>query len=448
MKKKIPNRLLSNPRFQAVLSLERTVTGSYSNLMVNETLKKGHLSKEDARLFTELVYGTLSRQITLDYQLAPFLKDPKKLAPWVKTLLQTALFQLLYLDRIPSHAVLNESVEIAKSYGHQGIANLVNGVLRSFQRKGPKDFDQISDPLKRLSIKASFPEELLLYLIEQLGFEKAEKVVMSLLTPAHVSARVDLMQLSQQEAIDCLKEEGIEAVKSAVAPAGIIGEKGFLAGSKLFKEGKLTVQDESSMLVAPNMTLKEDVYVLDACAAPGGKTTHIASFLKKGKVVALDIHAHKVKLIEENAARLHVSDRIDTKVLDAREVENTFEKNTFDAILVDAPCSGLGLMRRKPDIKYQKNPAALKGLPKIQREILESVAPTLKKEGILVYSTCTITPDENEKVVEAFLKDHPEFILEKLPIQLPNKTGLTVTIYPDDYTTDGFFISRMRKVHE
>ncbi len=343
MKKKIPQALQNNPRFQAVIALERTITGSYSNLMVNEVIQKGKLTPADARLFTELVYGTLSRQITLDYQLASFLKKDQKIAPWVKSLLQTALFQFLYLDKIPPHAVINESVEIAKIYGHQGIGNLVNGVLRSFQRKGPRDLTEIKDPLKRLSVTASFPEELLTYLVEQLGFEKTEKIVLSLLEPSHVSARVDLSKISRQDALDFLKEEGIEARASELSPSGVVAEKGFLAGSQLFKKGKMTVQDESSMLVAPNLAPKKDAWILDACAAPGGKSTHLASLLTTGNVFALDIHKHKVKLIEENAKRLKVDDRIEAKVLDARDVQEVFEKETFDGILVDAPCSGLGL---------------------------------------------------------------------------------------------------------
>ena len=211
------------------------------------------------------------------------------------------------------------------------------------------------------------------------------------------------------------------------------------------------MQDESSMLVAPVLQVARDHQVLDACAAPGGKTTHIAAFLSAaegGKVTALDIHAHKVKLIQQNAQRLGVEAVVETRVMDARETAQTFAPEQFDRILVDAPCSGLGLMRRKPDIKYSKTEADFQRLPQIQREILESAAPTLKKSGIMVYSTCTILAEENQQVVAAFLADHPEF--EQMPLAVGPLAAEAVqedmlTIYPQDFMTDGFFISCLRK---
>jgi len=213
----------------------------------------------------------------------------------------------------------------------------------------------------------------------------------------------------------------------------------------------MTIQDESSMLVAPVMQIEAEHQVLDACAAPGGKTTHIATFLdqeKGGRVTALDIHAHKVKLIEENAARLHVEDVVWAEKMDAREASERFEAETFDRILVDAPCSGLGLIRRKPDIKFSKKEQDFANLPNIQLAILESVAPTLKKDGILVYSTCTILDQENKEVVDTFLAKHPEF--EKITPKVNHYVQSEIqedllTIYPHTFHTDGFFISCLRK---
>lgn len=232
---------------------------------------------------------------------------------------------------------------------------------------------------------------------------------------------------------------------------GIVAEKGFLAGSTLFQQGRMTIQDESSMIVAPILDVQPGDKVLDACAAPGGKTTHIATYLdakKGGEVLALDIHPHKVALIQENAERLQVEDVVRARQLDARDVAKVVPNETFDRILVDAPCSGIGLIRRKPDIKYQKTPQDFQNLPKIQLSILESVTPSLKSGGRLVYSTCTIMEEENEQVVNAFLANHPEFELVTPNVNehvRPALANQMLTIYPQMYHTDGFFISCLQK---
>ena len=219
----------------------------------------------------------------------------------------------------------------------------------------------------------------------------------------------------------------------------------------MFAYGLLTIQDESSMLVAPTLQLEASHQVLDACAAPGGKTTHIAMYLdaeKGGKVTALDIHQHKVRLIDDNAKRLHVTDVVETKVMDARATDEAFPAESFDRILVDAPCSGLGLMRRKPDIKYNKTASDFTKLPEIQLDILNHAAPTLKPGGILVYSTCTIVSDENQNVVKQFLATHPEFEQASLAVSSVLDTSIQedmLTLYPHSFMTDGFFISCLRK---
>lgn len=446
--KKIPAKYAHNPRYQAVYALTRIASGSYSNILVSRILDEKQMSIPDGKLFTEIVYGVLNHRLSLEYQLARFVKKPQALEEWVKWLLLTGLYQLHFLAKVPDHAVLNESVEIAKTLGHTGIGKLVNGVLRNVQRQGFSDYSELKDPLERLSIATSFPRVLLDYLVPQLGLEKTAALAESLLTPSHVSARVDLQKISRAEAIAFLATEGLTVKESPIALAGIIGEKGALATSGLFKKGWLTIQDESSMLVAPAMTLAPDAQVLDACAAPGGKTTHMASLLTTGHVTALDLHEHKVKLIMDNAKRLGVADRVSAKVMDARKVATTFPKESFDAILVDAPCSGLGLMRRKPDIKYQKNPQEFLKLPEIQLEILNSCAPTLKQWGIMVYSTCTITQEENRGVLTQFLQAHPEFVLTEVQVQGAQSKVVdqTLTLLPQDFQTDGFFISRLQKI--
>lgn len=446
------NKIKRTVRFVALETLLRIENGgAYSNLLLRDVMNQKQLNEKDGRLLTELVYGTISRRLLLDYFISSFIKNTKKVDPWVSALLRMSLYQMLYLDKVPTHAIVNEAVEIAKEKGNPGIGKFVNGVLRAIQRNGVPSLEQIADPLERLTIEISLPLWLTTKLVAQIGWEETRKLGLSLLLANQVSGRIDTRFISREEAIQQLQEEGIKAKESVVSCYGVVAEKGFLAGSSLYASGRLTIQDESSMLVAPAMQIAPEHQVLDACGAPGGKTTHIATFLdpeKGGQVIALDIHAHKTKLIEQNAQRLHMTETVTTKVMDARDAGSHFQPQQFDRILVDAPCSGLGLMRRKPDIKYNKQPEDLKRLPEIQLTILESVAPTLKSSGIMVYSTCTIVEEENQKVVQRFLANHPEFELidvtgsEKVAASVSQKM---VTIYPHQYMTDGFFISCLRK---
>ena len=453
MGKKIAAKVRHSVRYAALETIERVDKGgAYSNLLLSEMIEKAKLSDQDSRLFTELVYGTISRKLLLEYELAPFIKKAKKVDSWVKNLLLLSIYQFVYLDKIPDHAIINEAVEIAKQRGNSGIGKFVNGVLRTFQRQGAPKTDAIEAPLERLSVEISLPLWLTQKLADQIGLEETRQLGLSLFERSRASARVDTAHLSRAQVIEELAEEGIEARPSEISPYGVVAEKGFLAGSQLFKNGEITIQDESSMLVAPALQVQKQHHVLDACAAPGGKTTHIATFLDStvgGKVTALDIHPHKIKLIQQNAARLGLTGVIQTRQLDARTVDEVFGEATFDRILVDAPCSGLGLMRRKPDIRYHKSAADFEQLPKIQLEILERAAHTLKQWGIMVYSTCTITREENQEVVAAFLSKHPEF--KKIDVVVdeilrPSIEDQMLTIYPHQYLTDGFFICCMQKV--
>ncbi len=432
--------------------LEKVNTkGAFSNIVLNQTIEKENLSREDSNLLTEIVYGVIQRKRTLDYILMPYLNQKKKIEQWVIQLLRLSVYQLYYLERVPDHAVLNEAVNIAKVRGHKGISGLVNGVLRNVLRGEKPDFSKISDPVERLGVQYSLPDWIIDQSIQQLGMDETEKYAQSLLDKSKVSLRVNTTQISVKEAIEQLTDEGYTVKESRVSPHGLISESGLPARSELFKTGKITIQDETSMLVAPALGIQSDDKVLDACAAPGGKTTHIAAYLdneKGGEVLALDLHAHKIKLIEENAQRQRVRPVVKTKNLDARKISEEVNPETFDKILVDAPCSGLGLMRRKPEIRYSKTPEDLSALKKIQIDILSSVAPFLKKDGRLVYSTCTITQEENEQVIEAFLADHPDFSVEPVLLeneQLERSKDQMLRVYPHQYGTDGFFICSLRR---
>lgn len=442
----------SNVRESALLLLDSIEKNqSYSNLLLNNAIKKNNIDRKDIGLLTELTYGTLQRRMTLDYYLEPFLNKTRKLEPWVKQLLRLTLYQMIYLDKIPDRAAIFEAVEIAKRRGHKGIASMVNGVLRSIQREGLPSLDEIKNPIERLAIETSHPVWLVERWVNQLGIEKAKEMCEINLTAPLQTARVNTTKANRETCLSMLLEEGYQVQASPIIPEAIKSLKGNLANSNAFKEGYITIQDESSMLVAYALGVAKDDKILDACAAPGGKSTHIAEKLdNSGQVISLDLHEHKVKLISSNAARLGLKN-IETKALDSRNVQEHFQVNSFDKILLDAPCSGLGVMRRKPDMKYTKKEEDVHQLHRIQLELLNSVTPLLKKGGILVYSTCTVDAEENDLVIQAFLNNNEEFegdrtFAKRLPITIqPLCKEYSLQILPQDFGSDGFYIAVLRK---
>lgn len=424
---------------------------SYSNLLLNSTIEKNELSPKDIGLLTELTYGTLQRRMALDFFLKPFIKDSKKLADWILHLLRLTLYQMVYLDKIPDRAAIYEAVEIAKKRGHKGIASLVNGVLRSIQREGLPSFEMIADPIERLSLETSHPKWLVTRWVNQFGYDKTKEMCEMNLTAPLQTARVNLTRISRDECIALLEEDGFQIEKSSIIPEAIRCLKGNLASTLAFKYGMLTIQDESSMLASYALGVKENQSVLDACAAPGGKSTHIAEKMgNSGEVISIDLHEHKVKLINDNAKRLGL-ENIDTVVMDSRQVGEQFKEESFDRILLDAPCSGLGVMRRKPDMKYTKTEQDVERLSSIQQKLLQSVSPLLKKGGILVYSTCTVDREENEKTVAEFLQKNPQFegdttFKDRMPEAVQSLIkGYDLQIFPQDFGSDGFYIAVLRK---
>jgi 16S rRNA (cytosine967-C5)-methyltransferase len=424
---------------------------AYSNLLLNDAIEKNKIDKKDIGLLTELVYGTLQRKLTLDYFLKPFIKNSRKLEGWVLQLLRLTLYQMVYLDRIPERAAIYEAVEIAKRRGHKGIAGVVNGVLRSVQREGLPSLDSIEDPSVRLAIETSHPEWLVKRWVSQLGLEKTREMCELNLTAPLQTARVNVTRISVEDCLKLLEEEGFAAEPSPIIPEAIKCLRGNLAASTPYKYGMLTIQDESSMLAAYALGAEKEESILDACAAPGGKSTHIAEKLdNSGKVISLDLHEHKVKLIMDNASRLGL-ENIEAKSLDSRTVQEHFEKESFDRILLDAPCSGLGVMRRKPDMKYTKKEEDLTRLQEIQLSLLEAVAPLVKKGGTLVYSTCTVDREENQETVKLFLQKQAEYIgdtslAERMPEAVrPLIHNFELQILPQDFGSDGFYIACLKR---
>lgn len=411
--------------------------GAYSNLLLNRELKREPLSPSDAALATELVYGTIQRLNTIDYMLTPFLaKGLHKLEPWVRNLLRLSVYQLRFLDRIPPHAAVNEAVTIAGRRGHKGIAGLVNAVLRSVIRQGgalslPEDW-----PASRaIALLHSHPEWLVQRWIDQYGEAETKAMCAGNNRPPRTSIRVNPLKTTPDALIALLTEQGIAARRSELAAAGLVVEGGGnMAHTVWHEQGLFSIQDESSMLVAEIVDPKPGMAVLDCCAAPGGKTAHMAELMQdRGEIRAFDIHAHKIKLIEEQARRLGLSS-ITAETGDAARLSEKLGEARFDRILVDAPCSGFGVLRRKPDLKWKRSEADIAALSELQLAILSDVRQLLNPGGALVYSTCTVEREENEGVIERFLDAHPEFELE-----------LSRRIMPHHFETDGFFIARLRK---
>jgi 16S rRNA (cytosine967-C5)-methyltransferase len=439
----------NNPRLLAVKTLSKISNGAYSNLQLNQVIESSHVAEQDIPLLTNIVYGVIQHRLTLEYQLNAFLKKSQKLDDWVRELLYSAIYQMEYLDRIPQRAIFDESIKIAKYLGHDGIRRLVTGVLHQIARVGLPNFDDISDEVESFSVKYSISSWIITELIQQVGKEKTISILKSINQPSKQSVRYNSRLITKEKLIDKLKAQGYGVENSSLAASGLILSNKVAAKSPLFKMGMMTIQDESAMLPAESMVIKPNDVILDACSAPGGKTTQIAEQLdaqQGGHVYALDLHKNRLKQVNKNAARLKVSDVLSSTVCDARKLDNLYPDNYFDKILIDAPCSGIGLIRRKPEIRYEKTLADVEKLSGIQFDILESAAEKVKSGGMIVYSTCTILNQENSNVISRFLQQHDEFKLVAPVVRGEAKiSDGYVRIYPDDFNSDGFFVCNLVK---
>ena len=418
---------------QTALDVLNDIFGNdaYANISLDRNLRDSELSTVDKGFVTALVYGVVSKKALLEWYITPLLKKEPK--PWAKMLLLLTIYQVLFMDKVPISAAVDEAVKIAKRHDGQATANFINAVLRNFMRsehrnEEPKDWET----------KYSMPKLLLDKMVRQFGGKRTGEILESLEKPSHVSLRK----------IDPTVE--IAGTRpSLLTETALIADSGNFSIIEEFQTGRITIQDETSQLVAPQLELEGTEEVLDACAAPGGKSTHMAQYLTTGHITALDLYEHKLDLINQNAERQHVADKITTQKADATMIFEEFGSDKFDRILVDAPCSGIGLIRRKPDIRYRKESSDFVDLQKIQLEILNSASKSLKKSGIMVYSTCTIFDEENFDVVRQFLESHPNFEQVEISNEKPEviKEGC-LFITPEMYHTDGFFISKFKKIGE
>jgi 16S rRNA (cytosine967-C5)-methyltransferase len=449
---------LYSAREQALLILHKVVKdGAYANLQTAQSLAAENICADDKRLVTELVYGTVRMQNALDYILGQMLKKPLSELPlWILLILRLSLYQLVYLEKIPASAAVNEGVNLAKKYGHKGTAALVNGVLRNYLRHQqqyalPQPEDGV---LTYLTVTLSHPRWLAEYLLEQFGPKAATEFCLYNNQAHDVVIRTNTLKLGRPQLLSALQERGFSAQAGAFAPEAIIlAQAGGLFTSDLFMEGLFQAQDQASMLVAHALSPSPGSKVLDLCAAPGGKTCHLAQLMQnKGQIEAFDIHEHKLRLIRQNYQRLGI-DIIQEKQADARYLPVEYQA-WADYILLDAPCSGLGILSRRADARWRKSRQDILEMQKLAREILLAAAAYLRPGGSLCFSTCTITKEENQDNVQWFLEQRPDFELESfaayLPASLPPQllrqaeSGI-LQLLPQNEGIEGFFISRLHK---
>lgn len=432
---------------QALLQINRD--GAYANIVLQQMLTEHKLSDIDRRFFTELVYGVVRRRNYLDAIIAALAKRPlRKLSSIVVEILRLGLYQLIYMDKVPDSAAVNESVKLAKKMA-RGLDGFVNGVLRNFLRnRDSYSIDELAkNEVERLAYIYNQPVWLLDLWLKTYGETETIGLCTWFNGRPRLTARINTLKTSVADGMSALEKAGWLAEATGKLPEAvhITHHTGSLESAPIVKAGLITFTDEASMAVAYVVDPKPGEKVLDCCAAPGGKTMHLAARMNnEGQIVADDIHEHKLGLMEANAKRLGVT-IADFNLQDATKLPQTWY-NQFDKVLVDAPCSGLGILQRKLDMRWHKTPESLTELPKLQQQIIETAAKTVKPGGVLVYSTCTINRAENEGVVEAFLKANDNFELEDASSFLPFETeGPMVTLWPHRDEMDGFFIARLRK---
>ena len=418
--------------------------GAWSNGVLKEYIERDHLDPRDAGLATRLCYGVLQNQAKLDCYLKQLLTGKlKDLHPVVRDILHLGLYQIYEMDKIPPSAAVNESVALAKKYNRNPkAASLVNGVLRNAVRtKG-----ELKEPVS-YEEKYSHPAELVSLLKANLPKGTLEPMLIADNASPDMAVQVNTLKITAAALLQRLESEGVSAkLHDWMENCLVLSGTGNLEKLPSFREGLFYVQDPASKLSVLCAQLpKEVIRVLDCCAAPGGKSFAAAMAMEdKGSIISCDVYAHKAELIGKGAARLGLTG-ITPRQQDATAFVPEW-KEAMDAVICDVPCSGLGIIRKKPDIRY-KNLKELEDLPQLQKQILWNQASYVKPGGILMYSTCTVLQRENEEVVKAFLTEHPDFSLEplELPANFPKNESGMLTLIPGQYDTDGFFISRLRR---
>jgi len=440
----------ANAREVALNALKDVVRfEAYASQALDRALTDVKLSDEDRRLAASIFYFTIENRIYIEWVLAKLMES--KPEPVVNDILHIAAAQILFMDRIPDFAAVDEAVKQVRAVGRGGLDKLVNGVLRSLIRARDAGEltlpDREANPEEYLSVRYSLALPAVKRLIEAYGLEKAEEIIAYKPGERTLTVRPNLTRISQADFEAMLTKDGFGWKPGAAAGSYVLSGAGSLAGHEGYKNGIFSIQGESSMLAAQAVEAKRGMQVLDACAAPGGKTCLMAEQMGgSGRVFAWDVHAHRVDLIRAAAHRLGL-ENVRPSEHDARRPLASMELS-MDAVLVDAPCSGLGVMNDKPDIRFRIDDKELDALLPIQKDILDACAQAVKVGGRLVYSTCTILPDENENQVRAFLERHPEFEMDESTTWLPEALrgrmqGGMLQLIPAFDNLEGFFIARM-----
>jgi len=444
--------MTSSSRHAAYLTLLRIEKErSYADILINRELQEGGLSGPDRGLYTELVYGTLRRQGTLDHIIGRFSKTPPaRLERAVVLLLRLGLYQIFFLDRIPVSAAVNETVNLAKQYAAKA-AGFINAVLRNADR-GRNSIsypDPEKEPAAFLAASHSHPLWIVEGWLQQLGFAEAAELAAALSAPPPFTIRVNRLKIERDALHERLQTEGVAAVPCRYAPDGLTVTSSIsLPHLQCFAEGLFSVQDEASQLTALLLAPLPGDAILDLCAAPGGKATYLAEVTgDRCTLVACDRNPRKLALIREGTERLGIAS-ITPTLLDATKPLERLQCGLFDRILVDAPCSGLGVIHRNPEGKWWKVPADPARLAVTQRALLSNAAARLKPGGILVYSTCSTSLEENEQVIDNFLNDHPAFVIEPVSRVLPQTAAMETAAgffrsWPHRHGMDGFFAARL-----
>ena len=468
---------MTNPRQLAFIALREVHKGAYADVALDRVLQKVKLSDcpttsqnlSDRRLVTDLVYGCTRRQRTLDALIDQLgKKKSHQQPPSLRTILHLGLYQLRYQERIPPSAAVNTTVELAKENGFSGLASFVNGLLRQYLRTIEKDLGEFSsspshptpnsdplqlpeNPVERLGILYSFPDWIIEVWLEEFGLTQTEKLCAWMNQTPVIDLRVNTRCTSIEEvktALQTVVEVGLPHpdLPQALRLMGSTGAIGNLPG---FHEGWWTVQDSGAQLVSHLLDPQPGEVIIDACAAPGGKTTHIAELMgDKGKIWAIDRTASRLRKLKENAQRLNLQS-IEIYTGDSRNLPQ-FE-NTADRLLLDAPCSGLGTLHRHADARWRQTPLSVQQLSTLQQELLAQTSKFVKDNGVLVYATCTLHKKENEQAIGSFLASHPNWKIEPPSVDSPAARYSTpqglIKVLPHHQDMDGFFMVRLRKTN-
>lgn len=410
--------------------------GTYTNAALSAALSAENITAEDKGFITEIIYGVVSNKTALDYIISRYSKlKLKKISPWVLCILRMGIFQMYYMDKIPHSAACNEAVKLAKKYSHGAGAGFVNGVLRSFSRDADSfEFPKTDNEIYDLSLEYSYPEWITKSISDEYGIDRCRELYIENAKAHGAAIRVNTLKTDTKKCAERLKSEGIETRQAEKIPNCLIVEFGKgLTNTAAYRDGLFSIQNISSQLAVAALDPKAGETVIDMCSAPGGKACAAAERMEnRGRIKAFDIFEHKIRLIENSAKRLGI-DIIDCEVGNSAE-PNKDLYGIADRVLADVPCSGLGVIHKKPDIKWHRKESDIAELAAMQKKILENAALYVKKGGVLVYSTCTILNAENGAQTERFLSEHSEF----------------TKIYEEQILTgslgeSGFYICKMQK---